>query len=138
MHIFEDLPDELLDIIISYFSTIDKINIRATNNICNKLINYMHIKIDKFDERYQKVLIPFRISDTITQYMSIGLITEWQSQFCWHLPRKRSSQQRTSKILTQEKIRESIYEVGSVYASVWLYEAIKNWSIVENDKYQRL
>ena len=65
--------------------------------------------------------------------MSIGMITEWQSsQTCWHLQRKRNRQQ------TREKLKESIYEIESVYASEWLYEAIKNWSIVENDKYQRL
>lgn len=138
MNYFEDLPEELLDIIISYLSTADKINLRKINKNSNNLINYMHIKIDKFDEKYNKVIIPFRVSNIITQYMLIGMMIEWRNSFCWYSPSKRNRQRKPSKITTREKMKESIYEIGSVYASEWLYEAVINWSIVENCKYSTI
>jgi hypothetical protein len=134
MNRFEDLPDELLYIIISNLSTNSKVNLREVNNNCNKLLNYMHIKIDNFDEKYKKILIAFKISDNITKYIPIGMITEWQLQFCLR-PRHKKNIEQVSKITEREKIKESIYEIGAVFASEWLYEAIHNWSIVENYKY---
>ena len=86
----------------------------------------MHIRINKFDEKYNNILILFKISDVNTKYISVGIITEWCLQFCL-CPRRR---REASKILPREKIKESIYEVGSRFASEWLYEAINNWLIV--------
>jgi len=137
---FIDLPNELIYKTIHFLSIPDKMNARETCKINNSLIRFMHIKIYLFNKKFNESIIPFRISTTITNYMSIGLITEWQSQFCWcksNNIRQETIPKTIPKTIARAKkyiIKESINEIGFEFASIWLYNAILNWSIIENNR----
>jgi len=130
---FQDLPNDLLQIIINYLSTSDKFCMRESCKINNALINYMDIKIDIFNKKFNSAMISFRISDNITKHITLGIITEWQAQFCWSKYHNRL-RKRTSQKSKKYIINESINEVGKEFASVWLYDAVLNWSITEQNR----
>ena len=128
MNYFNDLPEDLFYIITNFLSTDDKISLRESCTKCNTLINYMNIKIDIFNNLFNKILVPFRISETITQYISVGILSEWYSRFSWSTARQH---QKTRKYIS----KDSLKYIDSNYACDWLYESIMNWIIVEKNIY---
>jgi len=129
----DDLPDELLELIINNLSIRSRINGRLVSQTFKKNINYMKIRIYKFNIKLCNIMIPFPVMDSIKRYIQLGVLIEWQS---------RLSLRRYNKNYIGGKyefIKDYLFKYlgdgnsGSNYSSIWFFEAIIDWAILEKE-----
>lgn len=131
-----DIPYDILDIIFSNLSIYEKSKTRVVCKEWKNFINYMDIRLYKLNEKMKDIFIPFTVNDNMKKLIQIGLIIEWEANLCWcqHSNRKRL---RKSNNITRYEIRNLIYKYSGQNnnnSSIYLYEAIINWNILENNK----
>ena len=131
-----DIPYDILDIIFSNLSIYEKSKMRVVCKEWKNFINYMDIRLYKLNEKMKDIFIPFTVNDNMKKLIQIGLIIEWEANLCWcqHSNRKRL---RKSNSITRYEIRDLIYKYSGQNnnnSSIYLYEAIINWNILENNK----
>tara|TARA_B110001452_G_C15240429_1_gene429447 strand:- start:55 stop:456 length:402 start_codon:yes stop_codon:yes gene_type:complete len=129
------LPDELLNIIFNNLSIYDKSKMRVTCKELKYFINYMNIRIYKMNEKLNDTFMLFTINENTKKFIPIGLLTEWEAQLCW-CRHSNSRRLRRSNNFTRYEIKELIYKyVGqNNNPSIWFYEAITNWVLLEKNK----
>ena len=129
----DDLPYELLELINNNLSIGSKINGRLVCRAMNKNINYMKIRIHKFNIKLCNIMIPFPVMDSIKRYIQLGILIEWQS---------RLSLRRYNKNHIGGKyafIKDYLFKYlgrdnrSSNYSSIWFFEAIIDWAILEKE-----
>ena len=131
-----EIPYDILDIIFSNLSIYEKSKTRVVCKEWKNFINYMDIRLYKLNEKMKDIFIPFTVNDNMKKLIQIGLIIEWEANLCWcqHSNRKRL---RKSNNITRYEIRNLIYKYSGQNnnnSSIYLYEAIINWNILENNK----
>lgn len=129
----DDLPDELLELINNNLSIRSKINGRLVSQVFKNTINYMKIRIHKFNIKLCNIMIPFPVMDSIKRYIQLGILIEWQS---------RLSLRRYNKNHIGGKyafIKDYLFKhlggdnISSNYSSIWFFEAIIDWAILEKE-----
>lgn len=133
-----ELPDDIIYSILDNIPIKNKYDLRISCKKFNNSVDYMKLRVAKFDKKMLKASIPFNIENTTTtKYIPLGMMIEWSGNFCFckNNIARQSNTKRLSKLLSMHCINESMYEVCASHASDWLYEAIINWTELERYKY---
>ena len=141
----DTLPDDVIEIIIRKLSMNEKDNIREVNSQLKKLVRHMEIKIDKFDNLYKNILIPFSIFNERIGYIQLGIIIEWQSRFfcinCLNNGKCNCKNINVNKYnIIRNYIKDYIY-VNQKYgksSDSWFFESIVDWVLLETDGIRKL
>lgn len=141
----DELPDDIIKIIIKDLVLNDKENIRRVNKELKRFINVMDLRVEKFEYLYRDILIPFSIFDEKTKYIQLGLIIEWQSRFfCINCLNSVECNCRRMGVNRYEIIRSYIMDYiinkgnRGKTGHIWFLESILDWAVLETEGIRKL